>query len=176
LLRARRAAASLVLWVTTTTIVTAIAWWGVRAVLRDTVFERPAFPAAPQHSPSPQVRPSLPGSPPASIPPPSPTVTRKTTTPPPVTTRPPSKPPPPKESPAAPGTTPETYQVPGGRASFELGTTSASLIAATPDPNWAVKVWHSAQWIRVDFTKDGHVSSVFVTWNDHPPQVSTYRE
>ncbi|MFE2870769.1 hypothetical protein [Embleya sp. NPDC059259] len=170
--RARRAAASLALWVTTTTIVTALAWWGVRAVLRDTVFERPPFPAAPQHSPSAQARPQSSESPAA----PTPAGKKVVAAPPPASTRPPSKSPTPKKSPADANTTPGTYQVLGGRASFEIGATSASLIAATPAPNWAAKVWNSAEWIRVDFTKDGHTSSIFVTWNDHPPVVSTHEE
>lgn len=73
----------------------------------------------------------------------------------------------------APGST-RSFEVRGGRASFTFDADSASLIAATPNSGWAVKVWEGDQWLRVDFTRGGRTSSVFVKWNGHPPLAETY--
>jgi hypothetical protein len=69
-----------------------------------------------------------------------------------------------------------SYPVQGGRVTLDLGDTSASLVSATPEAGWQMKVWTQTEWIRVDFTSSSGttVSSVFCTWNGHPPTVQTY--
>ncbi|MGC5410106.1 hypothetical protein ACPXCX_41205, partial [Streptomyces sp. DT225] len=65
-----------------------------------------------------------------------------------------------------------SYATDGGRVVLEIGTASAELVSATPEPGWSMRVWSNTTWIRVDFTRDdGTTVSVFCTWHDHAPQV-----
>lgn len=68
----------------------------------------------------------------------------------------------------------KAYPVTGGRVVFDLATSSAELVSATPDAGWQMQVWKQPYWIRVTFTKAGREMSVFCTWNGHPPLVETY--
>lgn len=69
-----------------------------------------------------------------------------------------------------------SYPVEGGRVTLDLGESAATLVSATPEPGWEMKVWTQDGWIRVDFTSTDNAttSSVFCTWNGHPPTVQTY--
>lgn len=58
-----------------------------------------------------------------------------------------------------------------GRAVFDLGTTSATLVSATPGSGWSMQVWKTESWIRVEFTSGADRVSVFCTWHDGPPRV-----
>lgn len=80
--------------------------------------------------------------------------------------------PPSPTSPSEAGTI-HSYSVTGGRVALDLGTSSATLVSATPDSGWSMQVWKQPQWIRVDFTSGNQASSVFCTWNGHPPMVQT---
>ncbi|MBW1603129.1 hypothetical protein JJV70_13640 [Streptomyces sp. JJ66] len=75
------------------------------------------------------------------------------------------------EPPAAQSGNVRGYTVAGGRVAFELGADSASLVSATPEAGWQVRVWKQEQWIRVTFTSGERASSVFCTWHDGPPRV-----
>lgn len=66
-------------------------------------------------------------------------------------------------------------EVPGGRAVFDMGDDSASLVSATPDGGWDMQVWRERTWIRVTFSKDGASSSVFCRWDDGPPRIDKYQ-
>ncbi|MFI1156501.1 hypothetical protein [Streptomyces sioyaensis] len=68
----------------------------------------------------------------------------------------------------------KSYSTAGGRVVFDLGGRSAELVSATPDSGWQMQVWKQDGWIRVDFSGSAH-TSVFCTWNGHPPtvQIST---
>lgn len=175
-------------WLAVTAAAVALSWYAVRTVLRDTVFEAPRAPALAADA----VRGPAPD--PATVAPADDATISATSLPaPPTTTKPPvpssARPPsgaPPASSPAAP-TPPEpdrpsagapgqtrSFEVKGGRASFTFRSDSASLIVATPGSGWAVKTWTGDRWLRVDFTRGGRTSSVFVTWNNHPPIAETY--
>lgn len=70
-----------------------------------------------------------------------------------------------------------SYAVDGGRVVLDLGTASATFVSATPDGGgWQMQVWNQDGWIRVDFTAPAgnSTSTVFCTWNGHPPTVQTY--
>jgi hypothetical protein len=69
-----------------------------------------------------------------------------------------------------------SYPVQGGRVTLDLGESSATLVSATPESGWRMQVWKQDEWIRVDFTSADNTttSSVFCTWNGHPPVVQTY--
>ncbi|WP_245687206.1 hypothetical protein [Streptacidiphilus griseoplanus] len=66
-----------------------------------------------------------------------------------------------------------SVSVHGGRVALEMHPGSAELVSATPEPGWDMQIWHSDQWIRVDFSQGTVTDSVFVTWNGHPPTVQT---
>jgi hypothetical protein len=65
----------------------------------------------------------------------------------------------------------KSYDTDGGRAVFDLGTTSATLVSATPGSGWSMQVWKTESWIRVEFTSGADRVSVFCTWHDGPPRV-----
>jgi hypothetical protein len=64
-----------------------------------------------------------------------------------------------------------SYLMPGGRVALDLQPASAELVSATPEAGWQMQVWHGDRWMRIDFSREGTVNSVFVTWNDHEPDV-----
>ncbi|MCC3653834.1 hypothetical protein LIX60_20700 [Streptomyces sp. S07_1.15] len=74
-------------------------------------------------------------------------------------------------SPPTAGGEVKSYPVAGGRVVFDLGERSASLVSATPDAGWEMQVWEQTEWIRVNFTSGARTTSVFCTWNGHPPTV-----
>ena len=67
-----------------------------------------------------------------------------------------------------------SYTVKGGQVVLSLGATAATLVSATPAEGYSVQVWQEDGWLRVDFSSSGGTSSVFATWNGHPPSVQTY--
>ncbi|MGC3005185.1 hypothetical protein ACPF8X_44100, partial [Streptomyces sp. G35A] len=81
-----------------------------------------------------------------------------------------STPPAPPASPAGSGRV-RSYDTEGGRAVFDLGETSASLVSATPGAGWSMQVWKTESWIRVEFTSGADRVTVFCTWHDGPPRV-----
>ncbi|WP_235215514.1 hypothetical protein [Phaeacidiphilus oryzae] len=70
----------------------------------------------------------------------------------------------------------KSYQLRGGRVAVSLGASSASVVSAVPNAGWSMHVYRSAEWFRVDFQQGSSDSSLFVTWNGHPPLVSRYEQ
>lgn len=62
----------------------------------------------------------------------------------------------------------------GGRAVFDMGDDSASLVSATPDGGWSMQVWKSPGWIRVTFSRSDSSSTVFCRWDDGPPRIEKF--
>lgn len=190
--RVRRGLIHAAAWALATAAAVTLSWFGVRSVLRSTAYDPPrALPitGVPGGQTSPPVassthrpRPTL--SPTAISP--SALVRHATTS------AAPSKSPtahatsePPKPPPGTPLTTPSasdetgnvhSYTVNGGRVVLDLQPDSASLVSATPNPGWQMQVWTQTGWLRVTFTpaSGAAASSVFCTWNGHPPTVQTY--
>lgn len=83
-------------------------------------------------------------------------------------------------SPASSSPSPEgnvkSVSVTGGRAVFDMGSDSASLVSATPDQGWEMRVWKTATWIRVTFAQGDSANSIFCRWDDGPPRTETYAE
>jgi hypothetical protein len=165
-------------WSLATGAAVTLSWWGVHSVMAGTAYDPPrAVPMAAEPPPS-----SVPSLVAATErpPPPHPGTPEQPSSPASPSHGPsPSSPaPPPKplaKDPAAPPSAPpgdtKSYQVAGGRAVFELGADTASLVSATPEPGWQMHVWTEQGWIRVEFTRDDRADSVFCTWNGHPPAV-----
>lgn len=157
-------------WVVATVVAVTLSWVGVRSVLRGTAYDPPrtlpiAAATAPPaissatHSPKP--------SPPRTS---HPTDAGTSPQPPPGTPRPTT---------SAPATTGDvhSYTVSGGQVVLALEADSASLVSATPRAGWRMQLWASQPgWLRVTFTSASGTaaSSVFCTWNGHPPEVQAY--
>ncbi|WP_406268244.1 hypothetical protein [Streptomyces sp. NBC_00191] len=164
-------------WSLSTGAAVTLSWWGVHTVMSGTAYDRPrALPisadaattqgARPQAS-STQRQPSPTASKPAT-PDKSPKSSATASAGKPSGTKPPYSQP--SSSPSAPGNV-KGYTVDGGRVVFDIAKTWAELVSATPDAGWQMQVWKQPEWIRVTFTRDGKESSVFCTWNGHPPMV-----
>ncbi|MCF3106652.1 hypothetical protein IPZ58_34560 [Streptomyces roseoverticillatus] len=167
----RRGIMQVLAWVLATAAAMAVSWYGVRTVLTGTAYEPPRAlpisgatpppgPAAsePAHSPrSPE--PSSSSAPSRSSAAPAPAASPRTGSP--------------SPSPSGGNGEVKSFPVRGGRAVFDLGESSAALVSATPDEGWQMRVWKQSAWIRVDFMAGTRTTSLFVTWNGHPPQVQT---
>lgn len=168
----RRGLVHLLAWLLATGAAVTLSWWGVHTVMAGTAYDPPrALPIKAADAPTRE---------------PKPLATSTERTPPPKRT-PPSAPPPSapptaaKPAPAAPTRTPgasaavtgrvKSYDTEGGRAVFDLGKTSASLVSATPGAGWSMQVWKTETWIRVEFSSGADRVSVFCTWHDGPPRV-----
>ncbi|WP_221352667.1 hypothetical protein [Streptomyces beigongshangae] len=181
----RRGLVHVLAWSLATGAAVTLSWWGVHTVMTGTAYDPPrALPiTADGGGGSPQGSRPLASS--TARPPESPA--RVTPTPPgsrePSASRSPSAVPssaPPSPSPSKPADpTPNAgasgevrgYDTEGGRAVFELGTASASLVSATPASGWSMQVWKTERWIRVEFSAGADRVSVFCTWHDSAPRV-----
>lgn len=163
-------------WALATGGAVTVSWWGVHAVLADTVYDPPR--ALPVAAPTPQDLTPSPHRPSSSAPAdPAPRPPSREPSAPPSRTPVPSRTPAPNTPrPASVAATASgearSYTTKGGRVVFELGADSAELVSATPEPDWSMQVWSDTTWIRVNFARDdGTTVSIFCTWNAHAPQV-----
>ncbi|WP_431313291.1 hypothetical protein [Streptomyces antnestii] len=176
--RLRRGLVHTAAWLLATGAAVTLSWWGVHTVMAGTAYDPPR--AVPVAAGAADARPSA-----THRPSPSPSRTREpshapgTATPPPPsrTPKPPASPSPSGPSPSGPSPsgTVKGYTTDGGRAVFDLGKDSATLVSATPAAGWSVQVWKDSTWIRVEFTAGTDKVSVFCTWHDHAPSVEVAR-
>ncbi|MFJ4686013.1 hypothetical protein [Streptomyces sp. NPDC088789] len=162
-------------WSLATGAAVTLSSWGVHTVLDATAYDPPrALPVTaadptvseeeePEDSPSARSSSAPPPAAPSQAAPPP---TRQPS----ATTREPS----PSTSATASSTTGRvrSYDTEGGRAVFDVGATSASLVSATPGTGWSMQVWKTERWIRVEFSSGADRVSVFCTWHDGPPRVN----
>ncbi|MFG3045305.1 hypothetical protein [Streptomyces sp. NPDC048202] len=170
----RRGLVHVLAWLLATAAATTLSWWGVHTVMAGTAYDPPravpitAAEAAAHASTTTPPPPTPPTRRPTSTPrrttpPPSPTPTRATPTP----TPNPSAPP----APTTPSGDVKAYDTGGGRAVFDLGPVSATLVSATPGTGWSMQVWKTETWIRVEFSRSTDRVTVFCDWHDGPPHV-----
>ncbi|MFJ8468813.1 hypothetical protein [Streptomyces swartbergensis] len=170
----RRGLVHVLAWLLATGAAVTLSWWGVHTVMAGTAYDPPrALPIkaadAAAKEPKPLATPSERTPPPKRRTPSAPPRTdRPTPTPTPAPT--PTKPPSPSPAPTVTGEI-KSYDTDGGRAVFDLGRTSASLVSATPGAGWSMQVWKTESWIRVEFSSGADRVSVFCTWHDGPPRV-----
>ncbi|CAL9454194.1 hypothetical protein [Streptomyces albus] len=167
-----------VAWTLATGAATTLSWFGVHSVLDDTSYDPPrslpvsrppaAAPAPPQASSTRRASPS----PRTTRPAPSRTAARPPERSPERSTRPAS--PPRRPASGQPAGQVRGATVPGGRAVFEIGARSATLVSATPETGWEMKVWHAQGYIRVTFSNGAASSSVFCRWDDTAPRIETF--
>jgi hypothetical protein len=153
----RRALTYVAAWGGATSLAVLLVWFGARPVLDTAVF----------------------GSPPARsvVPPPS-TPAPAIATPTPATGRPApgrtahaARSRPPRHPVPSPTASARSYTLTGGQVVLSMTNTAARLVSATPASGYEVRTWHAPGWLRVDFSQGGHTSSLFATWNGHPPAV-----
>ncbi|MFI1754325.1 hypothetical protein [Streptomyces sp. NPDC020571] len=182
----RRGLVHVIAWLLATGAAVTLSWWGVHTVMAGTAYDAPrALPITAADASvrdgegddgeslaSSTSRPSPSSSPSSGSPSPTPSGTSREPAPAPSRTAPSTTPPEDSASPA-PDTSGEvrSYDTDGGRAVFDLGTSSASLVSATPGTGWSMQVWKTESWIRVEFTSGADRVSVFCTWHDGPPRV-----
>ncbi|WLW54766.1 hypothetical protein [Streptomyces sp. YU58] len=160
----RRGLVLVLAWLLATGAAATLSWWGVHTVMAGTAYDPPrALPVTAADATTQESRPLASPTPSAT---PSPSPARKPAgTPTPAPTRAAASP-----SPAASGQV-RSYDTDGGRAVFDLGRTSATLVSATPGTGWSMQVWKTESWIRVEFSSGADRVSVFCTWHDGPPRV-----
>lgn len=151
-------------WTLGTALSSALAWWGVTAAVHDAT-QDPGSPITVPRTTVPQATPTS-GT---TLTPPPPR--------PPDSSAPAEEPSQPQSSGARTGPGADriaSRTVLGGSVTLRLRPSSASLVTATPARGYTAKVWHQVGWLRVDFVAPGRTSSLFVTWNGHPPTIQTY--
>ncbi|MER7184854.1 hypothetical protein ABT404_36230 [Streptomyces hyaluromycini] len=168
----RRGLVHILAWLLATGAAVTLSWWGVHTVIAATAYDPPrALPVtAADDDPTPQgSKPLTPAT--SRAPSPSHTAAaRPSATPAPTPSRTPTTTPSPSATATATGQV-KAYDTDGGRAVFDLGDTSATLVSATPGTGWSMQVWKTETWIRIEFSKSTDRVSVFCTWHDGPPQV-----
>jgi hypothetical protein len=172
----RRGLVHVLAWSLATGAAVTLSWWGVHTVMTGTAYDPPrALPITAADATTQEAKPLVSST---SRPEASPSTSVKPTKP--ETSRgPAATPSPSKSSSASPSPTAsgqasgqvKSYDTDGGRAVFDLGTTSATLVSATPGSGWSMQVWKTETWIRVEFTSGTNRVSVFCTWHDGPPRV-----
>jgi cytoskeletal protein RodZ len=185
----RRGLVHVLAWLLATGAAVTLSWWGVHTVMAGTAYDPPrALPITAADSTTQESRPlaSSTNRPPTHSESPSPTPSgTPSTTPaatPSATTAAPSataaaNSPAPAGSPAPVDSgNVKSYDTRGGRAVFDLGDASATLVSATPATGWSMQVWKTESWIRVEFASGADRVTVFCTWHDGPPhvEVETY--
>ncbi|MFE9773007.1 hypothetical protein ACFYOV_15240 [Streptomyces sp. NPDC005931] len=178
----RRGLVHVLAWLLATGAAVTLSWWGVHTVMAGTAYDPPrALPVVAAGETTQESRPvssstrrpsgagstgtARPSGEPSQKPSPRPGEG--------------SREPAPSPSRATPAPAPtrtasgrvRSYDTDGGRAVFDLGETSASLVSATPGAGWSMQVWKTETWIRVEFASGADRVSVFCTWHDGPPRV-----
>ncbi|MFF4210998.1 hypothetical protein ACFYZE_16915 [Streptomyces sp. NPDC001796] len=155
-------------WTLATGAAATLSWWGVHTVLAGTAYDPPrALPVTAGGATTQESRPLAPSTR-RPAPSKSPSPTPSTTSPRPTPSK--SRATKPGPSTTASGQV-KSYDTAGGRAVFDLGATSATLVSATPGTGWSMQVWKTETWIRVEFAFGADRVSVFCTWHDGPPHV-----
>ncbi|MER7106299.1 hypothetical protein [Streptomyces sp. NPDC000229] len=175
--RMRRGLVHAMAWSLATGAAVTLSWWGVHTVMAGTAYDPPR--ALPITADRPATTPPSVASQASSTRRPKASPTPSPTQPPASVAAPSRKPPaPPSRSPSPAPSTPsagrgevKSYTVDGGRVAFDIGTSSAELVSATPASGWQMQVWKQPTYIRVTFSRDGKEIDVFCTWHDHAPMV-----
>jgi hypothetical protein len=181
-----RALTGLAAWLAGTALAVGLAWFGANMVVRDAgmspgvqvIDVPPATRAAdPPTPPTAPTAPALPtGSASRASGRPAPTEPGRSAaaggpSPSPSPSATPSATPSPSPSASAAGAV-RSYTLDGGRVALLVTGNSASLVTATPDSGFAVQTWSGTDWLRVDFSSGGQVSSLIASWYQHTPTVT----
>ncbi|MEU1402183.1 hypothetical protein ABZ471_07420 [Streptomyces sp. NPDC005728] len=162
----RRGLVHVLAWLLATGAAVTLSWWGVHTVMAATAYDPPrALPITAADTTTQRSKP-------LDTPTPRPSASKSRSVEPSAPT--PSRTPAQSTSPSSTATASghvKAYDTDGGRAVFDLGSTSATLVSATPGTGWSMQVWKTETWIRVEFGQGADRVSVFCTWHDGPPRV-----
>lgn len=162
----RRSLVYVAAWVAATSFGVAISWAGVRGVLYTAALAPPPAVSVPSSS--------------SSSPPPSPSATPSPSAPQATASAKPTRADPkPRVSSRTPRPTDgkvRSFTLRGGHVALAFYPHRIKLISATPDTGWETSVWDdpNAGWLRVEFRRDRHTSSIFGVWSDGTPRVQFY--
>ncbi|MES4891392.1 hypothetical protein [Streptomyces sp. NPDC096012] len=167
----RRGLVHVLAWLFAAGAAATLSWWGVHTVMAGTVYDPPrALPVTASDTRARDLRPA--SETPSASRSASPSPSRKPAPPSPTPSRSPAGTHSPSPGASAPASgRVKAYDTDGGRAVFELGASSATLVSATPGAGWSMQLWKTPSWIRVEFTSGTDRVSVFCTWHDGPPRV-----
>jgi len=167
----RRGLVHVLAWSLATGAAVTLSWWGVHTVMAGTAYDPPrALPITAADATTQDARPQVSST---SRPTPSKSAKHKpakTESGKPSSTPSPSASRSADPSPTASGEV-KSYDTEGGRAVFDLGKASATLVSATPASGWSIQVWKTETWIRIEFASGADRVSVFCTWHDSAPRV-----
>ncbi|KOG36118.1 hypothetical protein [Streptomyces resistomycificus] len=168
----RRGLVHVLAWMLATGAAATLSWWGVHTVMEGTAYDPPrALPVTTADATTQESKPLASSTARESLSPrpvsPSPSPDDRSPKP---ASGTPARTSDPSPSPSASGQV-KSYDTDGGRAVFDLGETSATLVSATPGTGWSMQVWKTESWIRVEFASGTDRVSVFCTWHDGPPRV-----
>ncbi|MER7928920.1 MULTISPECIES: hypothetical protein [unclassified Streptomyces] len=158
-------------WSLATGAAVTLSWWGVHTVMTGTAYDPPralpitAVGATAQEATPPASATPRPESSPSPSSTPAPTPTRSPSAAP---TKTAATSPPPAASPSGQV---RSYDTDGGRVVLDLAPDYVTLVSATPGTGWAMQVWKTDSWLRVEFTKGTDKVSVICTWHDGAPRV-----
>lgn len=167
----------MLVWAVATAASVTLSWFGVRSVLRGTAYDLPrALPitGVPTSSPPPAAPSPSHHRTPRPTPPAGPSPARTATRPP---AHPAGRTPSASATPSPDAGTVRAWTMAGGRVVLDLGPASASLVSATPNQGWQMRLWTSQPgWLRVTFTSasGSAASTVICAWNGHPPTVQAF--
>ncbi|MER8017579.1 hypothetical protein ACIQ7S_04820 [Streptomyces griseoluteus] len=170
----RRGLVHVLAWLLATAAATTLSWWGVHTVMAGTAYDPPrAVPitAAEAAAHASTATPAPPAPTPTPTPAPRRTSAAPSPSPTPARTAAPVTPTPAPPAPTASAGDVKAYDTGGGRAVFDLGPASATLVSATPGTGWSMQVWKTETWIRVEFSRSTDRVTVFCDWHDGPPHV-----
>ncbi|MHC3470459.1 hypothetical protein ACYF6T_17295 [Streptomyces sp. 7R007] len=167
----RRGLVHVLAWSLATGAAVTLSWWGVHTVMAGTAYDPPR--ALPITAADPTTQEAKPLATATESPSPAPSKSVRSTpspTPTPTPSKTPTARPTPSPTASASGEV-KSYDTAGGRAVFDLGESSATLVMATPATGWSMQTWKTDTWIRVEFTSGTDKVSVICTWHDGPPHV-----
>ncbi|MGW5044637.1 hypothetical protein [Streptomyces griseoluteus] len=166
----RRGLVHVLAWLLATAAATTLSWWGVHTVMAGTAYDPPRAVPITAAEAAAHASTKTP-TPPAPTPTPTPRRTSAPPSPTPTRTAPSATPAPAPPASATPAGNVKAYDTGGGRAVFDLGPASATLVSATPGTGWSMQVWKTETWIRVEFSRSTDRVTVFCDWHDGPPHV-----
>lgn len=168
----RRSLVYVAAWFAATSFGVAISWAGVRGVLYTAALPQPPAVSVPTEAND---------SPPGPAPSTTPSRTATPATGATAAARPSRSSGSPKPSktahtPRPSGGKVKSFTLRGGHVALAFYPHRIRLISATPDPGWETNVWDDrhAGWLRVEFHRDDHTSSIFGIWNNGTPHVQFY--
>ena len=168
----RRGLIHVLAWSLATGAAVTLSWWGVHTVMAGTAYDPPrALPITAADATTQDARPQV-----SSTSRPTPSKSARQPSPKAGSGKPsatPSSPSPSRSTGSGSSASGEvkSYDTEGGRAVFDLGKASATLVSATPASGWSMQVWKTETWIRIEFASGADRVSVFCTWHDSAPKV-----